>query len=310
MILDGSLYALIFEPGSPRPLAEMGRILAARLGVAHADAVARVRYGEGLIAEDLSEPEADGLAEDLRVLGVRSRRVPAESWGIVPRGYHVRAIEFLEDTILARVHDDEDLVIPTEEAFGIDVYIFAPHLERPDRADDGGKTSRGRRGRWLWEEHRAPGGGADRWGSGGRYARAARARASELIVPGEAPVLSRRAQDLLERLGESELESADLRATLYCREPTGPLRIRKDRFDYSCLGDRKREHSVDNFIELLDALVVRLPGALNGDAVRRFLRSLDPADILRTKEEETENLHRWVYQWARIDAEGPEEEGE
>jgi hypothetical protein len=278
----------------------MVRVLAAREGIHRADATLRVRYGGGLIAEDLPEEEADRLAADLAPLGVRCRKVPEDSWGIVPRGYHVKALEFVEGTILAKVLDEDELVIPEEEAFGIDVYLFAPEVEGTERDDEGGRSTRWVRSRWVWEGRRAPKGPTDRWGSGGRYTRAGRVLESELVPPGEGPILSEGAQAFLERLAEAGLEDAELRATVYCHEPTGPLHVRKDRFDYSCLGDRKKAHSVDNFLNLVAVLAGRLPEALNRDAVERFLRTLDPQEILRSKREQTENFHRWVYQWARI----------
>ena len=43
--------------------------------------------------------------------------------------------------------------------------------------------------------------------------------------------------------------------------------------------------------------------------VERFLETLEPTSILRSKEEQVENFHRWLAQWARIDREADEEKG-
>lgn len=306
---DLPLVALILEPGSPRPLVEMGRVLAASVGIPHSDAMVRLRDGAGLIAEALREEEADALASQLAELDVRCRKVPAESWGLVSRGTQVRSLEFHEDLVLAKVRDESELVIPGDSVFGIDVYVFAPHVEGTDRETETRGRSRSGASRWAWEGVRRERKRTDPWGGGGRYARASRALAAGLIPPGEELQIGPRVHALIEKMSEEGLESAELRATVYCLEPIGPLHIRKDRFDYSCLGEKKKENSVENFLVLLEEIRARFPFARNREVVERFLETLEPTSILRSKEEQVENFHRWLAQWARIDREADEEKG-
>ena len=48
-------FALILQRGSPRPLPEIARILAYHLSLHLTDALTRVRYGGGLLAESVPE---------------------------------------------------------------------------------------------------------------------------------------------------------------------------------------------------------------------------------------------------------------
>ena len=54
--------ALILERESPKPDAEVGRILALHLPITATDAIARVRYGGGLIVKGIPEAAAAEIA--------------------------------------------------------------------------------------------------------------------------------------------------------------------------------------------------------------------------------------------------------
>ena len=76
-------FVMILERDSPKPDAEIGRLLAAHLSLHPTDAIVSVRYGGGLIAADLTEELADELRERLLALGVGARKVPVDEWALV-----------------------------------------------------------------------------------------------------------------------------------------------------------------------------------------------------------------------------------
>ena len=84
----------------------------------------------------------------------------------------------------------------------------------------------------------------------------------------------------------------------------GPVRIRKDDFDFSFLADQKQEHSLDNFLILLDEILAYVPHAWNREPALEFLRELQPQSILRFKEEEVTNFDRWLLEWVRLEGAG------
>ena len=104
----------------------------------------------------------------------------------------------------------------------------------------------------------------------------------------------------MQRLVDEELEELYLLLTLYCPPPIGPLRIRRNDFNYSSLGERKVSHSLDNFLQLLEQLVDFFPDAWNRAKIAEFLNDLDPKPIFYFKREEVQNFDRWMMQWVRL----------
>jgi hypothetical protein len=171
----------------------------------------------------------------------------------------------------------------------IDLHGLAPESRIEEARDGSGLEPNSRRG------------SASRWAAEGILA--PDADGLDGSVPRALGNVSPRARGLLERLAEEEWSGVELTLTLFCAEPTGPLHVRKDRFDYSCLGELKMRHSLDNFLILAEEVLAAFPGLWNREPVEEFLRSLDPARIVRFKKEEVQNLHRWILQWIRIDEE-------
>ena len=59
--LEDILYTLVLERDSPRPVAEIGRVVADHCSLHLADAISQVRYGGGLVADDLSDASGNAL---------------------------------------------------------------------------------------------------------------------------------------------------------------------------------------------------------------------------------------------------------
>jgi hypothetical protein len=288
------LYALILERDSPCPVAEIGRLLAAQLPIHPTDAIAQVRYGGGLIAKDIQGETADRLSGLLEELGVRVRKVGADEWGVTSPGHSVFALEILEEVLLARLLPGDDLVIPREEVFGLDLYALPEPEEGMGTEEEG--LRRKRRGR------AAASGGAGKASSALEPDLLALRISSESLLAGE-PALSLRGRRLLEKMAEPREARVGLHLTLCCSDPVGPLRLRKDKIDFSCLGQEKLPHSIDNFLLLLEKVLAAFPGAWGKEKLERFLSDLDPVKILYYKKEEVTRRERWMLQWIRIELE-------
>ncbi|MBI4602930.1 MAG: hypothetical protein HY721_13315 [Planctomycetes bacterium] len=252
---------MILERDSPKPDAEIGRLLAYHLALHPTDAILRVRYGGGLVADGVPEDVADDLARRLREIGVRARKIDAALWAVVPRGCRAFGLAFGEEALEVRLVTGRRLLVPRRDIFALHLHAMAG----PSGAKGGDKAAR--------------------------------------PSIADAEVLSARGRKLLENLVEAGLEQVELHLSLLCAEPFGAVRVRRSDFDFSCLGVNVLEHSLDNFLILLDEVLLYLPEAWNRRAAEAFLETLDPKRILHFKEEEATNLERWLFQWIRIETE-------
>jgi hypothetical protein len=91
-----------------------------------------------------------------------------------------------------------------------------------------------------------------------------------------------------------------LALTLHCEPAVGPVRLFREDLDFASLGEKKRPHSLDNFLLLLEELHSFEPGAWQADRIRLFLERMDPADILYFKPEEGQNFDRWMQLWIQL----------
>ncbi|HVR72851.1 MAG TPA: hypothetical protein VMT52_00895 [Planctomycetota bacterium] len=258
-----SLRVLILEPGSPRPEGEIGRIVALHSGVNPSDATMRVRYGGGLLADHLRPGDAEAIARELSEIGVRTRTIEASRWALEPRGFRAFGLELPGAALVVRLVSGRMIVVPKETVFGLHLYA----LSAP-RGDGPGE---------------------------------------EVVLamsrPEERGVLSPRGRDYLCKAAESGLLPFEMYLTIHSDEPFGPIRVRKRDFDFTSLGEKRLEHSADNFLILLEEVLAAFPLAMNREPAERFLTDLDPRAFYYFKEEEAENKDRWILQWRQIKAE-------
>ena len=301
--------ALILERESPKPDAEIGRILALHLPIPATDAIARVRYGGGLIVKGITDDAAAEIADDLREIGVGTRIIEADRWGPVPRGRRVTWLSLEGDTLRIRPggpgagappgFSGSDLVIPRDRILGLALLGVAPP---PPPAPPSKSRLR------SWTEREEP--EAPRLGL--EEALAYREPVSSLLLdPGgegstgkaEIPSLSPRGAELLQNLSRHGLAGMRFRLKLYSKDAPGILRLEKDEVDFGCLGELKQAHSLDNFLLLVEEVLDFLPRAWNRRSAERFLAELDPRIIQCAKEEEAQNFDRWMLEWVRIERE-------
>ena len=255
-----------------------------------------------MIAESLSAEKAADLKISLEEIGVRTRKVDADRWAVLPRGFKVFALDFLEDAISARLLSGKKLVLPRDHIFGLHLYglvPFAEAAEAPEEGVDPGDF-------WIDLPMDPDDGEVKSTAPQGGCQPISRRSSSS---PSFDARLSPRGRALFENLSRDGLAAMQFCLTLYLRDPVGPVRIKKNEFDYSCLKEGRQEHSLDNFLLLLEAALDYLPNAWNRETVEEFLRSLNPQKILYFKEEEAENFDRWMLQWVKIEAEDGEGKG-
>jgi demethylmenaquinone methyltransferase/2-methoxy-6-polyprenyl-1,4-benzoquinol methylase len=114
----------------------------------------------------------------------------------------------------------------------------------------------------------------------------------------DSELLSARAAKLGEALRAAG--SPELGLTIIPLEPGVPLRIYRDRIDYTAsLGQRKMPTSVDNFLLVLEDFRTFAPGVWLLDRVDDFLDRLNPAAVLYRRPEEVQNFERWMQAWIR-----------
>ena len=257
---DEVVYTLVLERESPRPVAEIARVVAEELALHLTDALTQVRYGGGLIAEDLSGNSGRQLQSTLSAIGVSTRLVEAEDWLTTPKGYRISQLHLGEDGARALLVSGREFVLPRTDIWGLNVHGLLPE-ELGLRPDD---------------LERGP-------------------------APAELSSLSARTKTLLTNLEEAKLTNLVLHLTLYCAEPIGPLRVRRDAFHYVGLGENKGNHSVENFLILIESVLDFLPdGAWNREQAADFLTDLDPQRVFCFKKEEVQNFDRWMMLWVRL----------
>jgi hypothetical protein len=128
---------LILEPGTPRPVPEIARVLAERIALHPADAASRVRYSGGLLLSAASREEAEDVAARLAELGVAARPVDAVRLRDLPRGTRARSLEFLSEELCAGLPGSEDLVIPRESIAGIHFFALPDGSPAPEQGAAG-----------------------------------------------------------------------------------------------------------------------------------------------------------------------------
>ena len=257
----------------------------------------------------IPEAAAAEIARDLGEIGVGTRIIEADRWGPVPRGRRVTWLSLEYDRLRCRPGGQapgslpgsigSDLVVPRDHVLGLALIGEAPP---PPPAPPRKSKLR------SWTEREEP--PAPRLGLD--EALSYREPVSSLLIDSgaegsagiaEIPSLSPRGAELVRNLSRHGLAGMRFRLKLYSREYPGILRLEKDEIDFSCLGEQKQAHSLDNFLLLVEEVLDFLPRAWNRRSAERFLAELDPRIIQCSKEEEAQNFDRWMLEWVRIERE-------
>jgi hypothetical protein len=290
--------ALVLEPKSPRPVAEIGRVLSYHLGLHPTDAIARVRYGGGVLLQGIDAGSAERVAAQLARVGVAARRVDGTLLGELPRGQRLRSLEVRAETVEARLYLGGERSLTRADLRGIHLYALPdPAARAGEPPPDGGRAGRLRHLRGFRALARRP--------------LAPTAEEARALV--EARWFERQHHDVGEevslsatgrKLRESLLALGDppprLYLTLFGPSEAGPLRASQEEIDYSALGGEKAVHSMDNFLRLLAALRSFAPRAWMVERIGLLLERADPSELLYFKPEEAQNLERWMQLWIRI----------
>jgi hypothetical protein len=302
--------ALVLEPESPRPLAEIGKILAGHLGFARSDGVARARYGGGVLLQDVSVEAADALGTELAAAGIRTRRVEAALLSGPYRVRRARSLTFTPERLIARISGGEVLEVPRGELAGMHLYALPASAAR-DRESSSAELPP--------EVHRRTFTIFRRSSRRSRHPPASSFPALEAFLergpdrlatirePGAAGASARQpaagslpGNKLREALSASGDQPPCFFLTVFLKDGSRPLRFSQEDADYSSLGERKHSSSLDNFLIVLGDLLSFAPQAWLADRVAGFLERLDPAEVLYFKPEEGQNLERWMQLWIRL----------
>lgn len=281
----GSQFGVLARRGSPRPAAEIGRLVAFFLNAHPTDSTLRVRYGGGLLADGLTFELARTLVEKLHAIGVEACAFAMDLWTHVPRGITARRLKLDGETLVAEMVSGKRVEIPRSRIFALQTYGLKPVDRGTDKAS---RKEREMKEALLRQTTSSlppalPPGAEPR---------------ATLLQPGE---LTPRGAFLRERLQEAGLLDLELHLALYA-DPEGPVRIRREDFDFSSLGGRTERHSLDGFLVLLEQVLEYLPDAWNREPTVEFLKDLDPQRIHCFKAEEAQNVERCLYEWARLEA--------
>ena len=278
--------ALILQRESPRPLPAIAEVLMRHLDLHHTDVMAKLRYGGGLLTDRIPLQVGETIAAELQDVGVLARCIDSVLWHSVSHGVRAYQLSFIDDEVSVGLVGGRLLLFPKRDVVGMHLYGLVPP---PPEAEEPRYMRR-------WKKYR------DR--EKPRDDKKLRMALDCVSSVGPDGVdLTARACRLLENLKDIGAEGMEFFLTLFCyREGEAvPVRVRKNDFDFSCLGERKEKHSLDNFLVLLDTLVDELPMAWNRDRMQAFVEELDPKPILYFKEEEAENYDRWMVQWVELE---------
>jgi len=273
--------SVITEPGASYPVAQIGRILAYRFGTHPSDAIAAVRYGMGVLVEHITPADAEAVCSNLDDIGVAAHIVPSTSLAIdrAPRGIRAHAIERDAGGIIVRMVGGRRVPIASRHLRAIELYALAA-----DDVPGGDEVTR----KQFREEKRD---------SSSLLARPVSESVEDALL---GRGLSPRGQNFRDAIVEARLPELRLHLTLFASSPFGPIRMRKDDFDFSCLDRQLQSHSIDNFLLLTEEVLAAVPrDAWGRDTVESFLTTLDPRPIHRAKPEEVTNRQRWLLYWIR-----------
>ena len=252
---DLLLYSLLLPPGTTVEAEKIATALENELGLHRSEAMPRALYGGGVLANRESYEKLEKLAATIESLGAKSSIVHSAELESMPRPRRTSGLVFKDGELIARTPGGEELAVPRSSLTGIRTIALLP--ENPAEEEEDAAVNP-----LLSSILEVP--------PGGREEEACR----------------RRLQLLVERLDDPGLRDLAFQLRLYSRSPSVVLKIDKDEFDYSCLGENKSDNSLENYLRLLEKLLGWMPGAGYLRQVEDFLNDPDPRAILLSGDKE------------------------
>lgn len=257
--------SLLLPPGASVATEEIADALQENLGLHRSEAMTRARYGGGVLAGREDRRELEKLAAALRSLGTPSSIVRSEDLENLPRARRTIGLEFAGEELIAASPGGDKTPLEKASLGGIRAFALLPETPPGDEENTVGTPL----------------------------------RASLLEVPGEyrqRGEFRHRLQRLVDHLQEPELNGISFQFHIYSGNPLAALRIQKDDFNYSCLGENKSDNSLENYIRLLEKLLDWFPDSCDQGQVADFLEEMDPRATLLSGENEAACSDR-SYLW-------------
>ncbi|MEE3229422.1 MAG: ubiquinone/menaquinone biosynthesis methyltransferase [Planctomycetota bacterium] len=254
--------SLVLAPDSTADQDGLSAALQEQLGMHRSDAMARARYGGGILASGEARPRLEQLAAALEKLGASSSIAETAELENLPRPKRITGLQFSTGKLTAASLGGKNTDIEKADLAGIKVYALLP------------ETSPAK------EEEEA--------GGGGLPASLLSGATDDGRITNAGDKLAR----LLDRLQDPKFNGISFHLTLYGTNPPMALKINKDEFDYSCLEADKTGNSLGNFLLLLERLLDWTPATGNAEEARTFLDAPDPEIILLSGENEAAGFDR------------------
>lgn len=270
-------YSLLLPPGTAVETEKIAAALQEDLGLHRSEAMPRALYGGGILANRESHRKLEKLAARIEALGAKSSIVPSMDLEDLPRPRRTTGLDFTARELVVRSPGGNGLSLRRSALGGIRAIALLPESLPPEEEDaDAGP---------LWS--------------------------SILEDPRERQQQEEhhhKLQLLVDHLQDPELKGISFQLRIYSKSPPAILKIDKDEFDYSCLGENKSDNSLENYIRLLEKLLDWLPEPENHGQVEDFLADPDPRAILLSGENEAACSDR-AFLWHLQNAAGGKSTG-
>ena len=252
----------MLAPGSATAHDDLSATLQKQLGMHRSDAMARARYGGGILASGETRPRLEQLAAALDRMGVSSSIAETAELENLPRPKRITGLQFSTGKLTAASPGGKNTDIEKADLAGIKAYALLPETPPAKEEEESGESS--------LSASLLSGSSDD----------------GTMTKPGN------KLAGLLDRLQDPRFNGISFHLTLYGANPLMALKINKDEFDYSCLEADKTGTSLENFLLLLERLLDWLPATGSTEEAEAFLDAPDPEIILLSGENESAAFDR------------------
>ena len=252
---DLLLYSLLLPPGTAVEAEKIATALQDELGLHRSEALPRALYGGGVLANRESYGKLEKLAATIKPLGATGNIVHSAELENLPRPRRTSGLDFNDVELIAQAPSGKRMPVPRSSLSGIRAIALLPENPAAEEEDTA----------------------------------ASPLHSSTLEPPREShqeEECQRRLRVLVERLNDPGLKDLAFQLRLYATSPLAVLKIDKDEFDYSCLGENKSDNSLENYLRLLEKLLGWMPGSGYLRQVEDFLNDPDPLAILLSGDNE------------------------